>query len=1461
VLLLGGGSIAAYFYFQQSEGQQQVAQNVPKDSRPASRPAPGETKKNSPAPGHQKKTSNPPPSSQFKAPDDKGTPPPDVPKPAADRGEPKEVEVRQPLLAPPPEGKREVKLPGEITECVPADRGRLLVLLIPSVNKLAVFDVAAGKVRGYLKAAEPVIKFAAGLKRLVVVLPQGKQLQIYNLEDLKVERTVPYPTSLGTEAIGPVCMGHASDGPLYLAAPQAKHTFMMDLNSLETKEIGWGHFNAFGGWGPVELRASADGSALAAWGGGWAGLEVALIANGRVVAVKNTYPVGPLYALPSYDGRIILTNNGIATAEGGLRATPELANARTFPAREPGVFLAHYPAGDWLAAYTTDGKPLFKFSSEGALLHAGSPAGGPAPPPQPAIGDESRSTSRPENRFHYYPTADLLAVLPQDRPDHVVLYRLDLAEALEKSGSKVLLVTSRVPVRAVKGEKTSVPLVVRTKAKGLKYQIESGTEGMTIGADGVVHWTVPADFSEASVDVIVKVSADGGLEAFHSFTLPLVDGKVGPMGKVPDPKNGPDGDARGTKVHAGPTVRELPDKVADVAVGGGGRYLVLYLPKLRQLAIFDSHEGKVVRTLPVAGDNIKFTADKDKLFVALPAEGTLQRWDLASGEREAATRLPPITGTMQGLCMGEASAGPLLLVAGNNDTGDALFLDPKTFRPLDMNWGGKEKPVLSIAARLMRASADGSVFAFRDGGGGEPHRVFTVTLRDLNAELREAWLVPSLIVPGPDGRLLYTAAGVLNAQFKPTRKELAANLGGPLLPAHGGNYVVQAEPGAVEGDATGKLSFLFLTTEQPFAHLPNVEGLFKEGISFGKLNNPLACDKRVHFIAPANLVVTIPPSNDRLLLYKFNPEQALEKSGTDYLFVVSEPPLQSTRGKNYTYQVVVKSKKGGIKYKLESGPMGMQVSPEGKVTWPVPSGLAEAEADVLLSVRDASGQEQFHSFKVAIEGKAVAAGAGPMPAMTFDLPSLPSVDIDFPQLGMDLLGVILRPDAPGMPPVRPPDMPPEPKPEVKPEVKPDTQSTPTTGLKPAPVVGKDPLIKKLPSTIEDVAVGGGGRYLVLSMPKDRKLAVFDICEGKVAHYVSVGADNVKFTAGMSKLLVALPDQNQLRRYDLATGKLEASGASPVKGKVGGLFMGSSATVPMLILYDAGLGMGNWAGMVVDARNSREITLHFKDNRTPELGGDPFVRVSADGNTFGLWRPNLSPQGIQSMTVMNHADAEVHYMHDSAGHIFPGPDGRLLFTAKGLFTRQCKRVGDAKNDLYVLPAVHSKLFLSIQKLGDAQSLSVHIGTDLQPLAPLPDVEVPPLDAQGLDSFGVDKRLHLIPAAKALVVIPSTNDRVVIHRFDIEEALEASGTDYLYVMSQPPLTAKIGVPMSYQLIVKSKKGGVKYKLESGPRGMEVTEKGQVKWLPPFGAKAEAEVSIHISDASGQEVFHTFTLSVAR
>jgi hypothetical protein len=71
----------------------------------------------------------------------------------------------------------------------------------------------------------------------------------------------------------------------------------------------------------------------------------------------------------------------------------------------------------------------------------------------------------------------------------------------------------------------------------------------------------------------------------------------------------------------------------------------------------------------------------------------------------------------------------------------------------------------------------------------------------------------------------------------------------------------------------------------------------------------------VLFVPDAKLIAVVPPSRDRIVLHRFDVEAALDRAEIDYLFVTSRPPVDAP-GKSFSYPVVVKSKKGGVKMKL-----------------------------------------------------------------------------------------------------------------------------------------------------------------------------------------------------------------------------------------------------------------------------------------------------------------------------------------------------------------------------------------------------------------------------------------------------------------------------------------------------------------------------------------------------------------
>ena len=389
-------------------------------------------------------------------------------------------------------------------------------------------------------------------------------------------------------------------------------------------------------------------------------------------------------------------------------------------------------------------------------------------------------------------------------------------------------------------------------------------------------------------------------------------------------------------------VKTLPGIASDIAVGGGGRYLVLHLPKLKKLAIFDVNEAKITRYVPLTEDKVVYAAGLEKLVVGLTAKGILERWDLQTGEKEL-TRSSPGAADIGRVLIGSASRGPVLV----NDT----FVGLDTLKPLPIKFpDGFPAPWSPVAA-------DGTVFGSWKPNQSPAESTTFVLQGDELKRYNEGGM--GHVVPGPDGRMIYTAVGPRTNQLKGVRGAPAKPA--YCLPAVEGDFFLSLTP--AEGGQGGRLGVYLPGIEQPLVK----DAGFDHGIHFDSWDrNFFGPWKRIFFVPRAKLVIVFPDGNDRLELHRLDVDEALDKSGLDYLLVTSRPPATAKRGAEYMYQVVVKSKKGQVKYQIDSGPEGLRVSPEGLIKWQVPADFKGAGSDVILTVRDASGQEAFHTFTIRV---------------------------------------------------------------------------------------------------------------------------------------------------------------------------------------------------------------------------------------------------------------------------------------------------------------------------------------------------------------------------------------------------------------------------------------------------------------------------------------------------------------
>jgi S1-C subfamily serine protease len=400
----------------------------------------------------------------------------------------------------------------------------------------------------------------------------------------------------------------------------------------------------------------------------------------------------------------------------------------------------------------------------------------------------------------------------------------------------------------------------------------------------------------------------------------------------------------------------LPAPVADVAVGGSGRWLVLYLPGKRELAIFDVVTAQIVQRISVPDADVRFAAGLQKLLVLLPNSREIQRWDLRTSQREATAPLP-VEGPIHSVHMDPAGRGPLgVRRASEPHSRDApryALIDVETLKAAD--W----------AVGLVPRNAGGRPTRAEDSRGADPQSpggeywaaVWSASPPDPDPRnpALSGGFVASYRVAGPAARYIYMPRGIETCGGKALLSVPRA-LG--LIPAHHGNYFL-GFPTPRSGSGYPELAIYGVGETRPLGTLPiNLEQL---GPGKG-----LAFEKRLHLVPKAKKLVAIPAADDRLILYAVDVEQMIKDAAFDCLLVTSQPPTTAAKSQTLTYQLAVESRVGGLAYHVEAGPPGMTISPSGLLEWTVPSDFTASDVPVIVSIRNASGEEKFHSFHIAV---------------------------------------------------------------------------------------------------------------------------------------------------------------------------------------------------------------------------------------------------------------------------------------------------------------------------------------------------------------------------------------------------------------------------------------------------------------------------------------------------------------
>jgi len=846
----------------------------------------------------------------------------------------------------------EAPLPGPIERVAVGAGGRYLVAAIGLRKSIVVVDVLERKIAKTIQVADGALSVAAGATKFVVYNATEKKLHRYAFSTFEREASEP-----AAFPIADIAMGSQSEGPIFVVAPRKDHQ-LLQLQSL--RPLVWINENqnwqAGAGDDFDRAWASADGKHFCAW---------KMSRENRIV---DNYGIdrGGASTLV-FDGRILTPSPTatsrwlhVMTANGGVMHTAEGRHALN------GRQLAHDPkkdrspsvasvTGDFFVGWSMYDKPIGGFSP--LMLYAGDdyvPLAKLSRIPAPELPREAMFDSLRNSRLTFAPLADAVVEIPTT-DDRLLIYRLNIDETLAASTRDYLFAASLPTATVVPGTVFEYQLDVKSRRGNVAFRLETKPDGMEISPTGLIRWPAPPSLAEKqSVDV--RFTDASGSEGSQLFDIAPFRDRLA----VQRPSD---------VVHFDSVLR-------NIIGGGAGRYVIGFDAEKKQVVIVDVAERKVAHRIPVDEQPLP-AAGAEKLILYVPGKNQLVRYDLKTGGREQAVPLEAGS-KIRALTMGSDSSGSLLaeIVAENVDDRRRFdrdgrdehpaFFDPATLlrmtvkyvdmSPSDHDRFGFERTV------GWQASSDGRVFSAVGSG--------TVIRLDGNvAEVRRGQSDRfSYAAPSGDGRLLLRGTQILNEHGDPLGEFV-------MQPKYQGRGLVPAERGQLvlghylRGRADDRnrrprrpFEIYVPSNPTPIAEMFDIDQLVA-GDSYRGINET---GERIFFAPHLSQIVTIPASADRLTVYPFDLEQELQRRVDDYLFILGPVPPDALRQKPWIHQLDIRSKRGGVVCKLESGPQGMTITPEGLLEWPNPPSVTSKSTPVVVSVNATGAEELLYVFPLRV---------------------------------------------------------------------------------------------------------------------------------------------------------------------------------------------------------------------------------------------------------------------------------------------------------------------------------------------------------------------------------------------------------------------------------------------------------------------------------------------------------------
>jgi hypothetical protein len=384
-------------------------------------------------------------------------------------------------------------------------------------------------------------------------------------------------------------------------------------------------------------------------------------------------------------------------------------------------------------------------------------------------------------------------------------------------------------------------------------------------------------------------------------------------------------------------------------------------------------------------------------------------------------------------------------------------------------------------------------------------------------------------------------------------------------------------------------------------------------------------------------------------------------------------------------------------------------------------------------------------------------------------------------------------------------------------------------------------------------VAAGGKRLVAYLKQARKAAVIDVERAEVVKEIALPAGGEPMAADRANLALYDAGRKRISLVDLESGN-EVESLPWTEGEVTQMLMGCDASGPLAITEKLKHESRTW---FYDTRTMRPLATREPREVIAVLGYGP--RVSADGMSYLRGERGSHHDPVFELAVAGSRG----FAPDSQRSYFP--------TSQDVWEsyREAREIAYKLDDADHRPdATLNLMAIFRNKYGDDRAadptkglVEFHRFEERDVLFTLAGVELPTFQRRmnlldrGNGSF--DRFIPLL-AVSAVVTVPNETDRIVIHRFPLEETLKLANRERPFVISTLPEPMRAGEKWTHRLKTISTVGGLRYRVEHGPAAMKIDADGTLEWTPTEAeCSSPVDVVVSIRDAAGHELFQRIGL----